>query len=46
MNSNATAIVASKRKKALMNKTTITVHTSRAVVVHSVMARLMSFAAP
>ena len=44
MNSNATGMVASKRKKALRNKIAITVHTRSAVTVQKVMARLMSFA--
>ena len=44
MNSRATGIDASKLKKALRKRTAITVHTRSAVVVHSVMARPISFA--
>ena len=44
MNRRAMGIERSKRKKALRNRTAITVHTSSAVAVQRVIAQLISFA--
>ena len=44
MNKRATGIERSKRKKAVRNRTAMTVHTSSAVAVQRVIAQLISFA--